>query len=131
LIDVIPQSLGIETFKQGIAGFMSFIIERGSVIPITKTKNYTTAVENQDSVFISVYEGEHELIKENNELGNFTLHGFPLAPKGEPKIEVTFDVDKNAILFVTARDLNTGSEESITLEVDKSGISKGEIERMI
>jgi L1 cell adhesion molecule like protein len=127
LVDVTPLSLGIEV----VGGFMSVVIPRTTTIPSRKERFYTTEYDNQTSADINVYEGEGELIKDNNLLGKFTLDGIPPAPRLVPDINVTFEIDANCILKVSAQDMATGNKNSITIISDKGGLSKEEIERMV
>ena len=127
LLDVTPLSLGIET----VGGVMSKIIERNSTIPSKKTQSFTTTEENQSGVLIEVYEGERPNTKDNHRLGNFNLDGIPPAPRGVPQIEVTFEIDSNGILNVSAQDKITGNTKSITITNDKGRLSKEEVERLI
>jgi molecular chaperone DnaK len=126
LLDVTPLSLGIET----LGGVMTKIIPKGTTIPVKKTQVFTTAEDNQTAVTIHVLQGEAELAKDNKSLGMFNLEGIRPAPRGVPQIEVTFDIDANGVLNVSARDKDTGKEQKITI-TGSSTLSEEEIQRMI
>ena len=126
LLDVTPLSLGIET----LGGVMTKIIEKGTTIPVKKSQIFSTAEDNQTAVTIHVLQGEAELAKDNKSLGQFNLEGIPPAPRGVPQIEVTFDIDANGILNVSAKDKTTGKEQKITI-TGSSTLSEEEIQRMI
>ena len=126
LIDVTPLSLGIET-KGGI---MTKLIERNTAIPTKRSEVFSTAEDNQPSVLIQVYQGEREFARDNKPLGTFELGGIAPAPHGVPQIEVTFDIDANGIVHVSAKDKGTGKEQSVTIS-GGSGLDKDEIDRMV
>jgi molecular chaperone DnaK len=125
LLDVTPLSLGIET----MGGVFTKLIERNTTIPTRKSEKFSTAADNQSSVEIKVYQGERALAKDNRMLGVFQLGNIPPAPRGMPQIEVTFDIDANGILNVTAKDIGTNNEQKITI-TSSSGLSKEEVEKM-
>ncbi len=125
LVDVTPLSLGIET----LGGVMTKLIERNTPIPTSENEIFSTAADGQTSVEIHVLQGEREMAADNRTLGRFQLTGIPPAPRGTPQIEVTFDIDVNGILNVTARDQGTGKEQNIEIKSD-SGLSEEEVEEM-
>ena len=126
LLDVTPLSLGIET----MGGIMTKLIERNTTIPTKKSEIFSTASDNQPAVDVHVLQGEREMARDNKSIGRFKLDGIAPAPRGVPQIEVTFDIDANGILHVTAKDLGTGKEQKITITAS-SGLSDAEIERMV
>ena len=126
LLDVTPLSLGIET----LGGVSTKVIEKNTTIPTKKSQVFSTAQDNQNAVNINVSQGERQLAKDNKSLGNFMLDGIPPAPRGVPQIEVTFDIDANGILSVSAKDKGTGKEQKITIQAS-GGLSETEIEQMV
>jgi len=126
LLDVTPLSLGIET----LGGVFTRLIERNTTIPTRKGETFSTAADNQTSVEIHVLQGERPMARDNRTLGKFQLVGIPPAPRGIPQIEVTFDIDANGIVNVSAKDLGTGREQKITI-TSSSGLSKDEINKMV
>ena len=125
LLDVTPLTLSIET----LGGVATPMIQRNTTIPTKKTETFSTAADNQDSVEVHVLQGERPMARDNRTLGKFHLTGLPMAPRGVPKIEVTFDIDANGILNVTAKDMATGKDQKITI-TSSSGLSKEEVDRM-
>src|SRR5260221_10137237 len=125
LLDVTPLSLGIET--EG--GVMTVLVERNTTIPTEKKETFSTAADNQTAVTVKVFQGERKMANDNRLLGQFNLDGIPPAPRGMPQIQVTFSIDVNGILNVTAKDLGTGKEQTVKIE-QSSGLSEAEIEKM-
>jgi molecular chaperone DnaK len=126
LLDVIPLSLGLET----LGGVMTKVIERNTTIPARRTETFSTAEDNQTAVDVVVLQGERELAADNRQLARFRLEGIPPAPRGVPQIEVTFDVDANGILHVTARDKDTGAEQQVTIS-ETTNLDPSDVERMV
>ena len=126
LLDVTPLSLGIET----LGGVTTRLIDRNTTIPTRKSETFSTASDNQPSVEVNVLQGEREMAKDNRSLGKFHLDGIPAAPRGVPQVEVTFDIDANGILHVSAKDKGTGKEQKITI-TDNTGLSDNDIENMV
>jgi molecular chaperone DnaK len=126
LLDVTPLSLGIET----LGGVNTILISRNTTIPHSKQETFSTAADNQTAVDIYVFQGERQMARDNRLIGNFRLDGLPPAPRGVPQVEVSFDIDANGILSVTAKDKASGTEQSITIEAS-SGLSESEIDTLV
>ena len=126
LLDVTPLSLGIET----LGGIMTKLIARNTTIPTKKSQTFSTAADGQTAIEVKIFQGERELVRDNKILGNFNLVGIPPAPKGVPQIEITFDIDADGIVHVTAKDKATNKDQSMTI-ASSSGLSDKEIERMV
>jgi molecular chaperone DnaK len=126
LLDVTPLSLGIET----LGGVMTVMIPRNTTIPHSKTEIFSTAADNQTAVDVYVFQGERQMARDNKAIGNFRLTDLPPAPRGMPQIEVTFDIDANGILSVSAKDKATGRQQTIKIEAG-SGLSESEIKKMV
>ncbi|KAI0261805.1 mitochondrial heat shock protein SSC1 precursor [Russula aff. rugulosa BPL654] len=126
LLDVTPLSLSIET----LSGIMTKLISRNTTIPTKKSQVFSTAADGQTAIEVKIFQGERELVRDNKLLGNFNLVGIPPAPKGVPQIEITFDIDADGIVNVSAKDKATGKDQSMTI-ASSSGLSDKEIERMV
>ena len=122
-----PLTLGVET----VGGVMTPIIERNTYIPVKKTKTFSTISDGQTFVNITIYEGERAMVKDNNQLGQFQLDGIPSLPRGQPQIEVTFELDVNGILTVSATEKSSGQENEITIKNDRNRLSEEEIQKLV
>ena len=126
-MDVTPLTLGIET----VGGVMTPMIPRNTKVPYRKKKDFTTNRDNQDTVSVCIFQGERPEVKDNIRLGRFDLRGIPLKPRGEPSIDVTYDIDINGILNVVACETSTGKDAHITITNDKNRLSQDQVEKMV